>query len=64
MTGKQLKGIKIIRSGNLPVEIFNEETKEMEVYHMLQSGNILYVSDELYQALIRNKGECECLTKK
>ena len=53
MTEKQLKGIKIIRSGNLPVEI-----------HMLQSWNTLYVSDELYQALIRNKGECECLTKK
>ena len=28
MTEKQLKGIKIIRSGNLPVEIFNEKTKE------------------------------------
>lgn len=64
MAEKQLKGIKIIRSGNLPVEIFNEKTKEIEVFHMLQSWNTLYVSDELYQALIRNKGECECLTKK
>lgn len=50
------KGIEIIRSGNLPVEIFNEKTKKMEIFHMIQKGNALYVSDELYQALDKRYG--------
>ena len=31
-------GVKLIRSPNLPVELFNEETKEVEVFHMIQKG--------------------------
>lgn len=59
MNNDNFKGIGIIRSGNLPVEIFNEKTKEMEIFHMIQKGNTLYVSDELYQALDKRYGGIE-----
>lgn len=49
MTETQL--VDVIYSSNLPVEILNEETQEFEKYHMIQKGNIFYVSEELYQSL-------------
>ena len=56
MIEKQFTGVKIICSGNLPVEIFNEETEELEVFHMIQNGNTLYVSKELGDALNKRYG--------
>lgn len=50
MTEKRFTGVKIICSGNLPVEIFNEKTEELEVFHMVQNGNTIYVSKELVEA--------------
>ena len=49
MTEIQL--VNIIYNANLPVEILNEETQEFEKYHMIQKGNRVYVSEELYQSL-------------
>ena len=58
MTEQRFDGIKIIRSTQLPVEIYNQKTKEKEVFHMIQSGDVLYVSEKLYNALIDNfKGD-------
>lgn len=45
--------VKFIRSPNLPVELFNEETKEVEVFHMIQKGDTLFISDEFYLNLKR-----------
>ena len=57
MTEKQFDGVKIICSGNLPVEIDNEETGETETFHMVQKEDILFVSEELYSALHKRCGE-------
>jgi len=46
-------GINIIKSNNLPVEFLNEKTGEMEVSHMVQIGDTVYVSEELFDG-IRN----------
>lgn len=53
MCKKQFDGIKIIRNSNLPVELWNEELNEMEVFHMISSKDTLYVSEELFSALNR-----------
>jgi hypothetical protein len=50
MTEKRL-GINIIRSNNLPVEFLNEKTGETEISHMIQIGNEIYVSEELFRGL-------------
>lgn len=47
---KRFEGIEIIRNPNLPIEIINEETNEIEVFHMVQNGNTLHVSDDLYKS--------------
>lgn len=44
-------GINIIKSNNLPVEFYNKKTKEMEIVHMVQIGDTIYVSEELFEAL-------------
>lgn len=44
-------GINIIKSNNLPVEFYNKKTKEMEIVHMMQIGDTIYVSEELFEAL-------------
>lgn len=44
-------GINIIRSGNLPVQLFNEKEDKWEIVHMMQSGDVIYVSNELFRAL-------------
>lgn len=44
-------GINIIKSNNLPVEFYNKKTKEMEIVHMVQSGDTIYVSEELFEPL-------------
>ena len=44
-------GVEIICNGNLPVEIYNDETEETETFHMIQNGNAIFVSEELYSAL-------------
>lgn len=56
MTAKWFTGVKIICSGNLPVEIFNEETGGVEVFHTIQNRNTLYVSKELGDALNKRYG--------
>ena len=52
-------GVEIICNGNLPVEIYNEETKETETFHMIQNGNSLFVSEELYSELHKRFGDVE-----
>ena len=59
MTEKRFTGVEIIHSPHLPVEIFNEKTNEMEVFHMIQKGNTLFVSEELYTALDERYGDYE-----
>jgi len=59
MTEKQLTGIKIVCTPNLPVEIVNEETNELETFHMIQNGNTLFVSEELGNALNERFGDSE-----
>lgn len=44
-------GINIIRSRNLPVQIYNKEKDELEIFHMIQNGDTIYVSMELFKAL-------------
>ena len=44
-------GINITKSNKLPVEFFNKKTKEMEISHMVQIGNTIYVSEELFDGL-------------
>ena len=44
-------GINIIKSNNLPVEFYNKKTKEKEISHMMQIGNIIYVSEELFNGI-------------
>ena len=51
--------VNVICSSNLPVEILNEETQEFEKYHMIQEGNSIYVSEELYQSLKKQYGAIE-----
>ena len=48
---KRFNGVEIINSSNLPVEILNKKTNEIEVFHMIQQGNTLFVSEELYTSL-------------
>ena len=57
MTEKRLTGIKIVCTPNLPVEIENEETNELEIFHMMQNGNTLFVSEELGNALNERFGD-------
>lgn len=59
MTEKRLTGIKIVCTPNLPVEIVNEETNELETFHMIQNGNTLFVSEELFTALNKQYGGIE-----
>ena len=44
-------GINIIRSGNLPVQLYNEKKDKWEIIHMTQIGDTIYVSEELFKAL-------------
>ena len=44
-------GINIIRSGNLPLQLYNEKEDEWDIIHMTQIGNTIYVSNELFKAL-------------
>ena len=44
-------GIDIIKSNMLPVEFYNEKTKEKEISHMIQIGNTLYVSEEVFNGI-------------
>ena len=44
-------GMNIIRSGNLPVQLYNEKEDKWEIVHMIQIGNTIYVSNELFCAL-------------
>jgi hypothetical protein len=44
-------GINIIRSGNLPLQVYNEKTDKWEIIHMTQIGDTIYVSNELFKAL-------------
>ena len=54
MTEKQ-PTVNIICSLNLPVKIIDDETGEVEESHMLQEGNTLYVSKEVFDALNKKK---------
>lgn len=59
MTEKQFTnkiGINIIQNNNLPILIENEETGEMETYHMIQKIDTIYVSKMLYSHLIKRNG--------
>ena len=49
-------GIDIIQTNLLPQLIKNEETGELETFHMIQKGNAFYVSKMLYSHLIKNNG--------
>ena len=49
-------GIDIIQTNNLPILIENEETGELETYHMIQKGDAIYVSKMLYSHLLKRKG--------
>ena len=44
-------GIDIIKSNMLPVEFYNEKTKEKEISHMMQIGNTIYVSEEVFNGI-------------
>ena len=44
-------GININKSGNLPVQLYNEKEDKWEIIHMTQIGNTIYVSEELFRAL-------------
>ena len=45
-------GVPIIQSSMLPQTIVNEETGESEgITHMIQIGNEIYVSEELFRGL-------------
>ena len=44
-------GMNIIRSGNLPVQLYNEKEDKWEILHMTQIGNTIYVSEVLFKAL-------------
>lgn len=44
-------GINIIRSGNLPLQLYNEKEDKWEIIHMTQIGDTIYVSNELFNAL-------------
>ena len=44
-------GIDIIKSNQLPIEFYNEKTKEKEISHMIQIGNTLYVSEEVFNGI-------------
>lgn len=50
MTEKPI-GINIITSNKLPVKFYNRKTKEMEITHMVQIGDTIYVSEELFDGL-------------
>lgn len=49
-------GINIIRSRNLPVQLFNEKEDKWEIVHMMQIGDVIYVSNELFRALEQDLG--------
>ena len=58
MTEKRFEiemGVTIIQSGLLPQIIENEATGELETVHMIQKGNAIYVSQELYSALDKRR---------
>ena len=59
MTEKRLTEIKIVCTPNLPVEIVNEKTNELETFHMTQIGNTLFVSEELGNTLNERFGDVE-----
>lgn len=44
-------GINIIKTNKLPIEFFNEKTKEKEISHTMQIGDTIYVSEEFFKAL-------------
>ena len=44
-------GIDIIKSNMLPVGFYNEKTKEKEISHMMEIGNTIYVSEELFNGI-------------
>jgi len=44
-------GVEIIQTNLLPQQIMNKKTGEMEIIHMIQKGNALYVSKKLYDSL-------------
>lgn len=52
-------GITIIRSANLPVQLYNEKEDNWEILHMTQIGNTIYVSEELFKALQSDLGGIE-----
>lgn len=51
MSEKQYGGVEIICSPQLPVKTFNIKTKEYEVFHMLQKGNTIFVSEDIFRRL-------------
>lgn len=51
MSEKQYGGVKVICSPQLPVKIFNMETKEYEVFYMLQKENTIFVSEDIFHSL-------------
>lgn len=44
-------GINIIRSENLPLQVYNEKEDKWEIIHMTQVGDTIYVSEKLFEAL-------------
>lgn len=44
-------GINIVKSGNLPVQLYNEKKDKWEILHMVQNGDTIYVSMELFKVL-------------
>ena len=46
-------GININRTKNLPVQVYNEKKDELEIIHMVQNGDTIYVSMELFKALAK-----------
>lgn len=56
---KQLTGLKIVCTPNLPLDTVNEETNELETVHMIRYGDTLFVSEELGNALNERWGDDE-----
>ena len=44
-------GINIIKSNEFPVKFYNRKTKEIEITHMIQIGDTIYISEELFDGL-------------
>lgn len=44
-------GINIIKSNELPIKFYNKKTKEMEITHMIQISDTIYVSEELFNGI-------------